>query len=65
MYYSVVSLFVLNAKDWKVHRLLFLKRFLVLAHARHESSSPIEKYVVHVCTLDIALAAVSCINTCI
>jgi E3 ubiquitin-protein ligase UBR4 len=39
LYAVVVSLFVQTLDQWKEHRLLFLRRLLVLAHTRKSSSS--------------------------
>ena len=42
LYEVVVSLFIRTLEQWKEHRLTFLRRLLVLAHARSTSSSPIK-----------------------
>jgi E3 ubiquitin-protein ligase UBR4 len=42
LYAVVASLFLQTLAQWEEHKLLFLKRLLVLAHARNSSSSPIK-----------------------
>jgi len=43
LYATVQSLFVHTLAQWEEHRLTFLRRLLVLAHTRNNSSSPIKR----------------------
>ena len=44
LYAVVQSLFITSYKDWEEHRVVYLRRLLVLAHARNSSPSPIKRY---------------------
>ena len=48
LYAIVQSLFVHTLQQWEEHRLTFLKRLIVLVHARRASASSIKKYAEHI-----------------
>ena len=43
LYAVVVSLFIHTLDQWREKRLMFMRRLLVLAHARNSSSSPVKR----------------------
>ena len=46
-YCCVLALHVLDTAGWQANKLMFLRRLLVTAHARHASVQAVKTYVRH------------------